>query len=319
MCSGFPDPFAVATIGGEQTRTTGVIKKTLNPYWNESFDMYVSLYCFVCAYRKMLINPTGAQRMRAYWQFRSLTRRSSRKRTRASSESSTCALAACLTWTLAEMVSFSTVLRSSQVLTYIQRCSLETSESRTITSSSTASSFSTFRLTFAPQLITRAQAQPDHHWPHLELLQMAHTPDLRHQQEHSHRHHYNQIALPVLQRDSPLNHLALHLRRLTVPQAAELQGALGSAPSKTLKEGFLVAGKDVRITLEEHITWITTHGRLPGFDRPPTMTPASKEPRCSNNRMWRDRGIRHVCCRKIGQAPTRQPRTATRPLKHPTR
>ena len=39
--TGFPDPFAVATISGEQTRTTGVIKKTLNPYWNESFDMYV--------------------------------------------------------------------------------------------------------------------------------------------------------------------------------------------------------------------------------------------------------------------------------------
>ncbi len=37
--AGFPDPFAVATINGEQTRTTGVIKKTLNPYWNESFDM----------------------------------------------------------------------------------------------------------------------------------------------------------------------------------------------------------------------------------------------------------------------------------------
>ena len=37
--TGFPDPFAVATIGGEQTRTTAVIKKTLNPYWNESFDM----------------------------------------------------------------------------------------------------------------------------------------------------------------------------------------------------------------------------------------------------------------------------------------
>lgn len=36
---GFPDPFAVATINGEQTRTTTVIKKTLNPYWNESFDM----------------------------------------------------------------------------------------------------------------------------------------------------------------------------------------------------------------------------------------------------------------------------------------
>jgi Ca2+-dependent lipid-binding protein len=31
----------VATINGEQTRTTSVIKKTLNPYWNEAFDMYV--------------------------------------------------------------------------------------------------------------------------------------------------------------------------------------------------------------------------------------------------------------------------------------
>ncbi|RQM05555.1 hypothetical protein DH86_00001575 [Scytalidium sp. 3C] len=35
----FPDPFAVATIGGEQTKTTSVIKRTLNPYWNESFDL----------------------------------------------------------------------------------------------------------------------------------------------------------------------------------------------------------------------------------------------------------------------------------------
>jgi len=42
---GFPDPFAVATIGGEQTRTTSVIKKTLNPYWNEVFDMYVRDLC----------------------------------------------------------------------------------------------------------------------------------------------------------------------------------------------------------------------------------------------------------------------------------
>lgn len=39
---GFPDPFAVATIGGEQTQTTSVIKKTLNPYWNEAFDLYDS-------------------------------------------------------------------------------------------------------------------------------------------------------------------------------------------------------------------------------------------------------------------------------------
>lgn len=31
----------MATIDGEQTKTTAVIKKTLNPYWNASFDMYV--------------------------------------------------------------------------------------------------------------------------------------------------------------------------------------------------------------------------------------------------------------------------------------
>jgi E3 ubiquitin-protein ligase NEDD4 len=35
----FPDPFAVATLGGEQTKTTTVIKRTLNPYWNETFDL----------------------------------------------------------------------------------------------------------------------------------------------------------------------------------------------------------------------------------------------------------------------------------------
>ncbi|KAK4249738.1 hypothetical protein C7999DRAFT_29799 [Corynascus novoguineensis] len=38
----FPDPFAVATINGEQTRTTQVSKRTLNPYWNESFDFRVN-------------------------------------------------------------------------------------------------------------------------------------------------------------------------------------------------------------------------------------------------------------------------------------
>ncbi|KAK7207807.1 E3 ubiquitin-protein ligase hula [Myxozyma melibiosi] len=38
----FPDPFAVITVDGEQTNTTSVIKKTLNPYWNESFDVNVT-------------------------------------------------------------------------------------------------------------------------------------------------------------------------------------------------------------------------------------------------------------------------------------
>ncbi|VDB99942.1 unnamed protein product [Peniophora sp. CBMAI 1063] len=36
-----PDPFAVITVDAEQTITTSVIKKTLNPYWNESFDIMV--------------------------------------------------------------------------------------------------------------------------------------------------------------------------------------------------------------------------------------------------------------------------------------
>jgi Ca2+-dependent lipid-binding protein len=39
-----PDPFAVITVDSEQTHTTSVIKKTLNPYWNESFDMFVVLF-----------------------------------------------------------------------------------------------------------------------------------------------------------------------------------------------------------------------------------------------------------------------------------
>ncbi|KAJ8330447.1 hypothetical protein BDV3_003077 [Batrachochytrium dendrobatidis] len=34
-----PDPFAVVTIDGEQTKSTSVIKRTLNPYWNQSFDL----------------------------------------------------------------------------------------------------------------------------------------------------------------------------------------------------------------------------------------------------------------------------------------
>ena len=37
-----PDPFAIVTVDGEQTHTTSVIKKTLNPYWNDSFDITVT-------------------------------------------------------------------------------------------------------------------------------------------------------------------------------------------------------------------------------------------------------------------------------------
>ncbi|CAG8528464.1 8493_t:CDS:10 [Paraglomus occultum] len=37
-----PDPFAVVTVDGEQTHTTSVTRKTLNPYWNEAFDVQVT-------------------------------------------------------------------------------------------------------------------------------------------------------------------------------------------------------------------------------------------------------------------------------------
>lgn len=32
-----PDPFAVLTVDGSQTKSTSAVKKTLNPYWNETF------------------------------------------------------------------------------------------------------------------------------------------------------------------------------------------------------------------------------------------------------------------------------------------
>jgi E3 ubiquitin-protein ligase NEDD4 len=37
----FPDPYAIVTIEGEQSKITSTIEKTLNPFWNESFDLWV--------------------------------------------------------------------------------------------------------------------------------------------------------------------------------------------------------------------------------------------------------------------------------------
>lgn len=36
-----PDPFAILTVDGEQTKTTESARKTLSPYWGEEFDVYV--------------------------------------------------------------------------------------------------------------------------------------------------------------------------------------------------------------------------------------------------------------------------------------
>ena len=35
-----PDPFAIVTVDGEQTKTTDTIKRTLSPYWGEEFEVY---------------------------------------------------------------------------------------------------------------------------------------------------------------------------------------------------------------------------------------------------------------------------------------
>ncbi|KAJ7366908.1 hypothetical protein DFH08DRAFT_1072314 [Mycena albidolilacea] len=38
---GLPDPFAVLTVDGEQTNNTAIVRRTLNPAWNEHFDVVV--------------------------------------------------------------------------------------------------------------------------------------------------------------------------------------------------------------------------------------------------------------------------------------
>ncbi|KAI9326056.1 ubiquitin-protein ligase [Zopfochytrium polystomum] len=37
----FPDPFAVVTVDGGQTHSTNVIKRSLSPYWNETFQIAI--------------------------------------------------------------------------------------------------------------------------------------------------------------------------------------------------------------------------------------------------------------------------------------
>ncbi|KAJ1935467.1 E3 ubiquitin-protein ligase pub1, partial [Linderina pennispora] len=36
-----PDPFVVVTVDGAQMHTTTALKRTLSPYWNESFSVQV--------------------------------------------------------------------------------------------------------------------------------------------------------------------------------------------------------------------------------------------------------------------------------------
>lgn len=37
-----PDPFAVLTVDGSQTKTTETAKKTLSPHWNQTFEFNVT-------------------------------------------------------------------------------------------------------------------------------------------------------------------------------------------------------------------------------------------------------------------------------------
>jgi hypothetical protein len=92
---------------------------------------------------------------------------------------------------------------------------------------------------------------------------MAHILDLRHQQEHSLRRHCIPIGPPALRQERPPARLALHLQ-LMVPQAVEPRGPLDSARSKTHKEGYPAAGRGVRTTSEERITWTITRDKLRG-------------------------------------------------------
>lgn len=109
--TGFPDPFAVATVGGEQTHTTSVIKKTLNPYWNEIFDLYdlpsscKALLSRASANHRTL-RITVVSMKTVFLPFKFSTKRNSKRRTRVFSVSSTCALEMSLILRWAVMVSF---------------------------------------------------------------------------------------------------------------------------------------------------------------------------------------------------------------------
>ncbi|KAJ7896056.1 E3 ubiquitin-protein ligase NEDD4 [Mycena olivaceomarginata] len=47
---GLPDPFAVLTVDGEQTNKTALVRKTINPVWNEHLDVSVDSKCFLWAW-----------------------------------------------------------------------------------------------------------------------------------------------------------------------------------------------------------------------------------------------------------------------------
>ena len=79
IVAGFPDPFAVATINGEQTKTTAVSKRTLNPYWNEPFDLYATFPSHGIDDHANTCSPVELMKIVSS-QYRYSTRRSSRRR-----------------------------------------------------------------------------------------------------------------------------------------------------------------------------------------------------------------------------------------------
>lgn len=50
-----PDPFAIVSVDGEQIHTTSVIKRTLNPYWNEwaRFILLSKILCIDMGYQEL--------------------------------------------------------------------------------------------------------------------------------------------------------------------------------------------------------------------------------------------------------------------------
>jgi Ca2+-dependent lipid-binding protein len=58
-----PNPFAVITTDGSDLRQTTVFKRTLTPYWNETFELFVPYLLF-----SSLPHSSSSQRRQRFFQ-----------------------------------------------------------------------------------------------------------------------------------------------------------------------------------------------------------------------------------------------------------